>query len=564
MKMKKIMILSLTFLALGTVTYGQDLEQAKKAIDGEQYEKAKTILKSLVASKADEGKNYFFLGNVYLTLNQADSANAVFQKGIAVKNNANFNYIGLGQLDLDKDNKTGAQTNFATATKDLRKKDFEEYLYVGRAYMNSKKPDYKNALVSLNKAKSVQPQDAQVLLALGDAYYGDNNNNEAYSNYRSALTADSSILRAKIQMGVITKRAKAFPEAVKAFEDVLATNPNYGPAYRELAETYYFWANNAKDEASYNANIKKALGYYEKYMTLTDYSLDSRMRHADFLILTKEYKALEDEANKMKQIDNVNPRILRYLGYAAYENNNADGSVKALQDFITKSPADRVIGRDYLYLGLAKLKQAVKDSDTIVSNKEIFASAIADMKKGVEVDPAMSEEISPIALKLFKQKLYGPAAEMYQVAVLNTKSQNFLYDNFYLGYALYFEYASQDKPEEALLHKADIAFGNVITASPTTQDAHLYRARVNRLLEAEAAQLLMVTHYEEYIKLVTEKGEAETSKAAIKANLVEAYSTIGAFYVSKDKAKAIQNFEKALLINPADEASVKAIKSLRK
>jgi hypothetical protein len=33
-------------------------------------------------------------------------------------------------------------------------------------------------------------------------------------------------------------------------------------------------------------------------MDLTDYSLASRMRHADFLILAKDYKALEAEALK--------------------------------------------------------------------------------------------------------------------------------------------------------------------------------------------------------------------------------------------------------------------------
>jgi hypothetical protein len=44
--------------------------------------------------------------------------------------------------------------------------------------------------------------------------------------------------------------------------------------------------------------MKQALSYYEKYMTLTDYSLDSRMRHADFLVVAKDYKALEIEAEK--------------------------------------------------------------------------------------------------------------------------------------------------------------------------------------------------------------------------------------------------------------------------
>jgi hypothetical protein len=58
---------------------------------------------------------------------------------------------------------------------------------------------------------------------------------------------------------------------------------------------------------------KKLLSYYEKYMGLTDYfSLTYASRW--LFIVAHDYKALEIEANKMKEIDNVNS-ILRYLGY---------------------------------------------------------------------------------------------------------------------------------------------------------------------------------------------------------------------------------------------------------
>ena len=95
-------------------------------------------------------------------------------------------------------------------------------------------------------------------------------------------------------------------------------------------------------------------------MSLTDYSLDSRMRHADFLILAKDYKALELEAKEMKKLDNINPRILRYLGYSAYENGNFVESSKALTDFFVKVDPKRIIARDYLYLGLTKMAEAKK------------------------------------------------------------------------------------------------------------------------------------------------------------------------------------------------------------
>jgi len=568
--MNKLKIFSIAFLVFSAASQAQDIEQAKKAMDAEQYEKAKTILKGLISSKPDDGKNFFTLGNLYLIQKVQDSATLTYQKGLTAKNNGNFNYIGLGQIDLENGNQAAATANFTKATVDTKKKDFEEFLYIGRAYLNPVKPDYKKALEYLNKAKAVQPMNAQVLLSLGDALYGDKNINEAYSAYRNSFDADKTVLRAKLQLGVITKSSKAFAEAKTAFDNILATNPNYGPAYRELAETYYLWALN--DKAKYAEYNKLAIQSYEKYMSMTDYSLDSRMRHADFLVLTKDYKALEAEATAMQKLDKVNPRILRYLGYSAYQNGNNDAAIAALNEFFTKEKA-KVIGRDYLYLGLAKTQKALattKAADGTATgkvDKTLFDTGIADIKKGVELDPSMANELNDFGKIFFDLKLYKEAAAIYEIATTNPDSRNFLYDNFYLGYALYFDNANKkegEKVDAIALQKANVAFGNVITASPTTQDAYIYKARVNSLLETDAAaQTEMVKNYEDYIRVVTEKGPEEVAKPANKTKFVEAYNNIGIHFAKTDKVKAKENFEKALAIDPTNETALSTIKLLK-
>ncbi len=569
--MNKLKIFSIALFFFGAANYAQDLEQARKAIDAEQYEKAKKILKTLTVSKPDSGKNFFILGNLYLTQKLIDSANATYQKGIAAKAEANFNYIGLGQIDLENGNSSAAIANFNKATENIKKRDFEELLYIGRAYMNPVKPDYKKAIEYLNKAKAIQPNNAQVQLSLGDALYGDKNVNDAYSAYRNSFDADNSILRAKLQLGVITKNSKAFQEAITAFDAILKTDPNYGPAYREKAETYYLWAVNDKNK--YTEYIKVAMDFYEKYMSMTDYSLDSRMRHADFLILTKDYKALEAEATAMQKLDKVNPRILRYLGYSAYENDNPDAAIKALDEFLAKDKV-KIIGRDYLYLGLAKTKKALvtttgADGKTVSTvDKTLFDNGVSDLRKGVELDPAMANELNDFGKIFFDLKLYKEAAAIYETATSNPNSRNFLYDNFYLGYALYFDNANKpdtEKIDADVLKKADTAFANVIKASPTTQDAYIYKARVNSLLEDDAAaQAEMVKAYEDYIRVVTEKGDDEVAKAANKTKFVEAYNNIGIYYAKTDAAKARENFEKALAIDPTNETALSTIKLLKK
>jgi predicted Zn-dependent protease len=555
--MNRLKIFSFALLATATVSKAQDIEQAKKAIDAEQYEKAKSMLKSIVQAKPTNGRAAFLLGNIYLKQNIEDSAKIYFQKGLAGTDGGKLNYIGLGQIDLDHNNASAAQSNFASATKDVKKKDTEEYVAVAKAYMNADKPDYKAALAALEKAKAANPTDANVQLALGDAYYGDKNQNEAYAAYRNAFQTDGTLIRAKMQLGVLLKGAKAYTEAVKAFNDVIATNPNYGPVYRELAETYYYWGNN--EPKKYNEYIKQALTYYEKYMTLTDYSLTSRMRHADFLILAKDYKALEVEANKMKELDKVNPRILRYLGYSAYENGNTDVAMKSIQDFIS-NPANKVIARDYMYLGLAKLRKS-NNTETKTVDQTLFNAGVADIKKSVEMEITMTNDLSEVGKKFYEQKLFKEAAAIYEIAVTNVTSKNYLLDNFYLGNSIYYDNTRKDvaKPDPIALQKADAAFGKVIEASPTTQDAYIFRARTNRLLENEAN---IIRYYEDYLRIVTEKGEEEVTKN--KAKFIESYNNIGASYANTDVAKAREFFNKTLALDPANQYAIDSLKQLKK
>lgn len=556
-KMNKFKILSVAFLASVTVSHAQDINQAKKEIDAEKYQNAKTTLKSIIKSDPSEGEAFFLLGNVYLYQSIADSAKITYQNGLGAKDNAHLNNIGLGQIDLDNGNLVAAKTKFAAAINEKKKKDFAEYVYVARAYMNTIKPDYKAALATLEFAKERNDQEPQVLLAFGDAYYGDKNQNAAYSAYRNAFQADNSLIRAKMQLGVLLKGAKAYTEAVAAYQGVVDTNPNYGPVYRELAETYYYWGLNVPGrQAQY---FKEALGYYEKYMNLTDYSLASRMRHADFLILTKDYKALEVEANKMKELDKVNPRIYRYLGYSAYQNGNYDLAIKSLGDF-TADASNRIISLDYLYLGLANIKKAIS-ADGVTVDPVLFEKGIASVKKGVDMDNAVTNDLGEVGKGLYEQKLYKEAAAVLEIATSNPATNGYLYDNYYLGNAIYFDNTKPGIVKDTIaLKKADIAFGNVITASPDTQDVYLSRARTNSLLENDEA---MIMYYQQYIDIVTKKGEAELAKPSVKSKLIESYNSMAAGYANSDKVKAKEFFGKTLAIDPENAYATQSLKLLK-
>ncbi|MWB93358.1 tetratricopeptide repeat protein [Flavobacterium sp. GA093] len=554
--MNKFKIFSIALLAT-TVANAQDLDQAKKAIDAEQFDKAKSLLKSIIKAKPSDGEANFVLGNVYLNQSVVDSAKIYYLNGLEAADEKHLNYIGLGQLDLDNKNTASAQANFALATKEMKRKDVNEFIYIGRAYMNSANPDYKSAITVLQRALAIEPQNATALLAIGDAYYGASNQNDAYKAYRDAFTADNKLLRAKMQLGVLLKGAKSYDEAIKSFNEVIALDANYGPVYRELAETYYKWARNKPSTSK--VNLEKAITNYEKYLSLTDYSLDSKMRHADFLILVKDYKSLEVVANKMIAEDKVNPRIFRYLGYAAYENGNVDVAIKSIEDFI-KVPTNKVIGRDYLYLGLAKIKKGTNAEGVV--DQAAFDAGLVDIKKAIELEPLVVEELADFGKELFGKKQYEQAAAIFELGAANAESKNYLDDAVYYGISVY--YGNAGKPAETRnvteLQKADAMFDKILTASPTYDEAYIYKGRINSVLDKDD---MIIKNYEEYANRMTAKGAEEMAKPATVKKVVESYNAIGAAYANTDKAKAVEYFNKTLVLDPTNKYASESVKALK-
>ncbi len=555
--MNTVKFFSVAFLSSASFCFAQDIIQAKKAVDSEQYESAKSILKTILKSNPSDNRANFLLGNIYLTQTVADSAKIYFQKGLTASDAGKLGQIGLGALDLENKDFVAAEEKFNLALKNTKKKDIEELIAIGRAYTFSTKPDYKKAIDYLNRAKLIAPNDAIINLALGDAFYGDKNQNEAYTSYRSAFQLDPTLLKAKMQLGVLLKGAKSYDEAIKSFNEVIAINPNYGPVYRELAETYYKWGRNKPSKSA--EYMQTALTNYEKYMSLTDSSLHSRMRKADFLVLLQDYKALEVEANKMIEMDKVNPRIYRYLGYSAYENGKPDLAIKSLENYIS-NPTNKIIAKDYLYLALSRFKKGMSP-DELTLDATAYTAGLTDLKKAVETEPLIIEDFNEVGKKMFGKKLYKEAIPVFEFGTTNTEYKNYVEDNIYYGLSVFYANNKKDvTPDKILLKKADEAFERVLTAAPTYVDAYLFRARTNSLLSNDE---LSSKNYEMYIAKITEKGPEEVAKPAVAKKLIEAYNNIAATFANTDKIKAKDYFSKTLAIDPTNAYALESIAKLK-
>jgi len=561
--------LAIAFIASGA-SYAQSLKDAQVAIDAEQYAKAKSILKNLVKNKPEDAENYFYLGDIYLVTDYPDSAKTFFQQGLTADPKENLNKVGLGAVALAQNNAAEAEKLFTEATEKTKKKDYLENLYIGRAYMNPnlETPDYKKALTYLEKAKAANQKDASIPSSLGDAYFGLGDASNAYTNFRDAYDLDNTFTRARVQMAIISKQARAFPEAVEDLTKITQEHPEYAPAYRELAETYNAYAQFSTKSEDYNSRIQEALKFYKKYMDLTDYSLDSRMRYADFLIKARDYKSLEEQANEMAKVDKVNPRILRYLGYASYENGNYPSSQKALTDFISKVEEKRLIPQDYYFLGLSEVRIATDTTKAV--DTTLLAQGVANLTKSVQLDTTWktAEDLSGEAKKTFDAKRFDVAGALFKAAAQAPKSKTYNYDLFYWGYSQYYAYAlglnKDPKPSKSIIKDAISAFDKVNEVVPDMAEAFLFKAKSYSLLDDDPQnpQGLAVPHYQKYLEVIKTKEPDVVQKAG--RFRAEAHNVIAASLVNQEKyEEARQELQQALEAEPGNAYATNTLEQLK-
>lgn len=559
MKMtKKAITLGLGLVVMGSASFAQSLNDAKKAIDAEQYQKATTMLKALVKSQASKGENYFNLGDVYLRMDYVDSARAVFTQGVAADPKNSLNYIGLGEADLFSNNPTSANTNFAKAVEVSSKKDYIPQLYIGKAYIATDKPDFTSALPYLQKADELDKddKDAETFVALGDYYALQKKNSEALQNYMRALNINGALLRAKVQIGRMYTESRAFPEAEAELQSAIAADANYGPAYREIAELYMQWANQVATEQA--AKSALALTNYKKYLDLTDQSYESKLRYAQFLFYAKDFQTLEQVTSELATTNVNDPKSLvvsRLRGYSAYENKNYPKSLEYMNDFFAKvKDTSRIVASDYLYLGRALMQNG---NDSL---------ALTNIVKAVEKDSTNAEALEEVATSLFKAKNYAKAGDVFAIAIkANPNGKNALTNHYYLGVAKYVNYATlyreKKNPDKKILAEADSAFSNIIKNKNDFALAYTYRARIAKYLDDDAnPKWLAAPFYEQLIQLVTvTKPELATASAK---DLVEAYVYVGSFLAETDKVKAKEYLTKALAIDPQNSGAQERLKQL--
>jgi tetratricopeptide (TPR) repeat protein len=541
-----ILSLVVTVLFSGFIQ-AQTLQDGLRAIDFEKYEASRTIFKELTTKEPANGDNWYYLGQTYLNLLNADSATICYNEGIKVAPANPSNYAGLGELELLVENKEKAKAYFDKALSFSKMRngtitDLKALSIVASSMVNNaivKMIDEAEELIKMGYEQDKKNYD--LLIAGGDVYLEKNDGGNAATFYERAIGIDPKNPKAYTRVSVIWIRVRNYEQAQNDLNRAFEKDPNYAPAWKYQAELYY---------AQRKFSLAKEA--YGKYLANSEPSIANQIRFARILFLSKAYDEAFERIEEIQKTDKTTLLLYRLRAFSLCEiletkpdAEQAKSGLGSLEYYISKQEAKKITATDYEYLGRLQAKVGGKDS-----------LAILNLKKAMEMNPYNVDMYIDLAKTYNKMKMFDSAATTYETYIGKAKKVTPA-DYFLYGKSLY--YAKQ-------YSKADSAFLKVNEMKPDYPDAYLWRGNCNSAMDPDFKSDLAKGHYEKYIQLLTidpEKFET-TLKVKNKGGLINAYGYLGFYYLNKDKkAEAKEYYKKIIELDPTNTKAKTVLNELK-
>jgi len=547
------MKLKLTLLAIGLV-FGLNAVFAQTEVEGfsklnsKQYEEAKKIFSSLLKSNPEDAAALFGLGECYMYTGKPDSAKILFNKGIAANSGYPGNYVGLGHLSLSS-SPAEAEAYFKDAVK-RSKKDVTALLMIARIYANQTPKNLVESKKYLDKAISIDPNNAGAYFLMGLVEMANGNVNEATLQFERAIHFDANNHEAYLQQSDIMVSARNPTQAIEYLNKLLTVKPDYWLAYKMMGKVYY-------NDKKYPEAVKSYSTYFKNQTDDKDVTY-----YAYSLFFNKQYAEAKEVINILVQ-QNPNDYIpLRLLGYISYETKDLANGKGYMDKFFSLVPKDKVLADDYSYYG-KMLSVSGNDSLAIENYKLALAKDSSDFE--------IYNELFKSSLKI---KRYDESLK-YGDIYLAKKPSLVAGDFFSVGRAYFSVGNSLLTPADSLKNpillqadsikqreyytQADSLFSKVVKYAPTSYLGYFWRARINATIDNETTLGLAKPFYEKALEIVVK------DPVKYKKELSEIYAYLGFYYYLKeDKETSIGYWKKLLEIDPENTKAMEALQSLEK
>lgn len=525
-----IKLIIVTLVAVSALN-AQDIKQGVRLLNVEKYTEARNFLDNLVKSNPKNAEAYYYLGKLDIKEGKTDQAQADFQKGFDANKENALNLVGLGQVQLIKNDSSAAIKQFEEALDMTNSKDANIMIAIADAYLGSDTKNFGRPLSLLSKAKTVSKKNPAIFERLGDIYLRLVNGSMAIQNYQTAIDYDSTYVPAYIGIGQIYAKIKNYPDAEANFTKAVTVDPAFAPAFKEFGEYYY----SRKDYV-------KAAEMYKKYIDNSEPTNEKLVRYATMLYLAKDYNtAINVISQVTEKGGKPDAQLQHILAYSYFSIDDALKGIPAFNQYFQMADPKEITSTDYDYLGKLQVKAG---NDSL---------AIENYKKAIALDSTRTDLHGDMASIYFKDKKWEDAAKEYELKEKASGKPLKVVEYYNLGQAYY---------KMSNFKMADTTYAKMIGLSPDQPIGYYYRALSNAQLDPESEQGLAKPYYEKFIEVVTKMTPDQQAK--FKNHLIEAYSYLGYFYyLKKDNATSRQYWVKVQELDPENKQALEALKALK-
>lgn len=497
----------------------QSVQDGEKMINYGRYESAKKALEPLAAKDAQ--------ANYYMGIAELELKNIAVARTIFAKYPEDFyNQAGMARVLFEEGKKEEASKILLAIIDKAKKKEWEKYKVAADAITYTKGGNANDAVTWYKKALEINGGDANTFIGLGDVYLDkiQGGGGEAMTNYEKAVEKGTNNSLAYAKMGSLWYRARTYESALKNFNSAKDADPSNPMPYHDLAEAY-------QRAGKYEA----ALTNIEKFLELSDKSIDDQITYANLLFLSKKYTEAQAKIQELIGKGVNKTYLYRLIGYSAYETKEYPKALDNMRIFFSKETnKDKYIPEDYLYTG--KIMSALAQHDS--SKAQMYNdSAEYYFNQVIVMDTAKdkSDMFRKIAESFSESKEYGKSGAWYGKIVAGNAEAPAL---DYFNWGLYSYYGKN-------YNEAGKAFNAMKAKYPDEAVTPYWQGRVAAALDPEAKTGGAVPFYKEWLASPKEHKDAD---------LLNAYNYLAWYYYNSNNEKdAMEWVNKILEKEPGNE-----------
>lgn len=205
----------------------------------------------------------FWQARAYVELGATDETIALMDAWLAQEPNAYRAYVMRGYARLLAGKQQEGEADFQQANA-LEPNNPLHLYYLGLYYLSL--ADYEGAVIVLDQAYPLMPNDVDLANARGIAYHGAGRNEAAMAEFDRAIALAPASALAYVNKAIVSRKLNRLNEAQAYIAQALEADPNYALAYMLRALIQIQQGNAMANLDAYRAAYEGALASVEAYL----------------------------------------------------------------------------------------------------------------------------------------------------------------------------------------------------------------------------------------------------------------------------------------------------------